>query len=76
MKKIITLTLAACHVAAMAAMTEAQDSIGAQELQEVVIEAPKVIRKSDMDVYHPSQSAVDNSKNGMQLLTNLMSSGR
>lgn len=72
MKKIITLTLAACHVAAMAAMTEAQDSIGAQELQEVVIEAPKVIRKSDMDVYHPSQSAVDNSKNGMQLLTNLM----
>ncbi len=25
-----------------------------------------------MDVYHPSKSAVDNSKNGMQLLRNLM----
>lgn len=25
-----------------------------------------------MDVYHPSKSAVDNSKNGMQLLNNLL----
>lgn len=72
MKKIITLILAACHVTGLSARAEAQDSITSQELQEVVIEAPKVIRKSDMDVYHPSQSAVDNSKNGMQLLTNLM----
>ena len=31
-----------------------------------------MIRKADMDVYHPSRSAVDNSKNGMQLLNNLM----
>ena len=43
-----------------------------QELHEIVIKASKVIRKSDMDVYHPSQSAVENSNNGMQLLDNLM----
>lgn len=48
------------------------DSIPTQELQEVVIQAPKVIRKADMDVYHPSKSAMDLSKNGMQLLRNLM----
>ena len=54
------------------AQTEASDSIAAQELQEIVIEAPRVVRKADMDVYHPSKSAVDNSKNGMQLLNNLM----
>ncbi|MCM1356062.1 MAG: outer membrane beta-barrel family protein [Staphylococcus sp.] len=51
---------------------EAADTIAARELNEVVIQAPKVIRKADMDVYNPSKSAVDNSKNGMQLLRNLM----
>lgn len=54
------------------ARNEQNDSLPAQELQEIVIEAPKVIRKADMDVYHPSKSAVENSKNGMQLLNNLM----
>lgn len=54
------------------AQTETSDSIHVHELQEIVIEAPKVIRKADMDVYHPSKSAVENSKNGMQLLNNLM----
>lgn len=54
------------------AQTVTADSIATRELQEIVIEAPKVIRKADMDVYHPSKSAVDNSKNGMQLLNNLM----
>ena len=51
---------------------ETSDSIVTNILDEIVIEAPKVIRKSDMDVYYPSKSAVDNSKNGMQLLNNLM----
>lgn len=60
-------------VAGMVAQDVTQvDSIADQELSEVVIEAPKVIRKSDMDVYHPSKSAVENSANGMQLLRNLM----
>ena len=48
------------------------DTIAAQHLNEIVVHAPKVIRKSDMDVYYPSRSAVENSRNGMQLLTNLM----
>lgn len=67
---IIVSTLLGC-VGAMA-QTETSDTITVRELQEIVIEAPKVVRKADMDVYHPSRSAVDNSKNGMQLLNNLM----
>ncbi|MDE6383526.1 MAG: outer membrane beta-barrel family protein [Paramuribaculum sp.] len=51
---------------------ESADTIAAQQLQEIVIEAPKVIRKADMDVYHPSKSAVAISANGIQLLSNLM----
>lgn len=54
------------------AESEQPDSADVQELHEIVIEAPRVIRKADMDVYHPSRSAVENSKNGMQLLGNLM----
>lgn len=50
----------------------ANDTILAHELDEFVIEAPKVIRKADMDIYHPSKSAVDHSQNGLQLLNNLM----
>lgn len=48
------------------------DTVAAQKLNEIVVKAPKVIRKSDMDIYYPSESAVANSKNGMQLLNNLM----
>lgn len=58
--------------AAAFAQEQTNDSIDTNVLDEIVIEAPKVIRKSDMDVYYPSKSAVDNSKNGMQLLNNLM----
>lgn len=54
------------------AQTSPADTIPAEELREVVIQAPKVIHKADMDVYHPSQSAVDNARNGVQLLSNLM----
>ncbi|MBD5203556.1 MAG: hypothetical protein HDS82_01595, partial [Bacteroidales bacterium] len=38
------------------------DTIPDYNLGEVVVQAPKVIHKADMDVYHPSKSAVDNSK--------------
>lgn len=51
---------------------EAPDSVAVQTLDEFVIEAPEVIRKADMDIYHPSKSAVEHSKNGLQLLGNLM----
>lgn len=66
-KKILIIALAVCAAQAMA-----QDPEEAKMLEEVVVQAPKVIRKADMDVYHPSRSAVENSRNGLQLLGNLM----
>ncbi len=72
MKKIATsIIMSACAISS-SAQTEANDTISARQLGEVIIEAPKVIRRADMDVYHPSQTAVDASKNGLQLLSNLM----
>ena len=56
----------------IAVAQEHTDTIPSHQLQEIVIQAPKVIRKADMDIYYPSQSAVDNSKSGLQLLNNLM----
>lgn len=67
----ISLAVMLFPFAAMA-QTAQSDTTVAHELQEIVIQAPKVIRKADMDVYHPSQNAVELSKNGMQLLNNLM----
>lgn len=69
---ILVLTIATMATAMMSAQTEVSDTIQNHQLEEIVIEAPKVIHKADMDVYHPSQSAVANSKNGVQLLSNLM----
>ena len=69
--KIVLLTLLLISVASNA-QVETTDSIETNMLNEIVIEAPKVIRKADMDVYYPSKSAVNNSKNGMQLINNLM----
>lgn len=72
MKNFLTLISLLASVALSALSQEPIDSIGVQELKEIEIQAPKVIHKADMDVYHPSQSAVDNAKNGVQLLSNLM----
>lgn len=73
MKPLLLLILSAAASSATAtAQTERQDTVAGQTLTEIVIEAPKVIHKADMDIYHPSQSAVDNAKNGVQLLANLM----
>jgi hypothetical protein len=52
-------------------VTDSIDS-DATDLNEVVILAPKVIHRSDMDVFYPSASSVEYSKNGVQLLNNLM----
>lgn len=52
--------------------TEPVDSLPDHTLGEVVIQAPRIIRKADMDVYRPSKSAVEHSANGVQLLRNLM----
>ena len=56
----------------IAVAQEHTDTIPSHQLQEIVIQAPKVIRKADMDIYYPSQSTIDNSKSGLQLLNNLM----
>lgn len=76
MTKTILTKMMATTVAGMlpliAAAQEVSDSIATLELKEIVVQAPKVIRKSDMDVYYPSKSAVENSNNGIQLLSNLM----
>lgn len=69
----IAMMAMALQVPAIAIAQENTDTTAtAHQLNEVVVKAPKVIRKADMDVYYPSASAVQNSRNGMQLLTNLM----
>ncbi|MDE6305753.1 MAG: outer membrane beta-barrel family protein, partial [Muribaculaceae bacterium] len=70
-RKVMMLA-AAIMLTDIANAQELNDTISVHELNEIVIQAPKVIRKADMDVYHPSKSAVENSKNGIQLLNNLM----
>lgn len=72
MKHAISLVAALTSALHVFAQAEVPDTILSQELNEVVVQASKVIRKADMDVYHPSKSAVENSHNGMQLLNNLM----
>ena len=47
------------------------DTIPHHDLQEVVVSAPKVLHKADMDLFIPSPDAKALSKNGMQLLQNL-----
>lgn len=70
--KQIIMTALTLHVSVVGTAQSLTDSIATQELNEIVVQAPKVIRKADMDVYYPSRSAIENSRNGMQLLTNLM----
>ena len=72
MKRFISNSLIFIPLVAFA-QTQVPDT--AEVLHEIVVEAPKVIRKADMDVYHPSVSAVENSKNGLQLLRNCMIPG-
>ena len=72
MKKFLIALFLSSLTFAASAQEEAVDSVKTNLLEEIVIEAPKLIRKADMDVYYPSKSAIDNSKNGMQLLNNLM----
>lgn len=61
---IFTLNVAA----AFPAESNPQDSVDTITLDEVNVTAARVIRKADMDIYHPSENAVENSSNGLQLL--------
>ena len=80
MKKFILLiAIAATTLAAMARETAAvPDSIPSDSLAsgvtlgEIVVQAPRIVRKADMDVLYPSKSAIENSQNGMALLNRLM----
>lgn len=71
MKRLLFLAIVSAAIPSAFA-NEPSDTIEALELDEIVIEAPKVIHKADMDLYKPSKNAVEYSKNGMQLLRNLM----
>jgi hypothetical protein len=74
MKKFCLTLLSSILSITSLAQTEVTepDSIATHELQEVVIEAPRIVHKADMDVFYPSSSAIEQSKNGMQLVRNLM----
>ena len=65
------LSLLFCIPSVAVAQSENIDTVPSRGLQEVVVSAPTVLRKSDMDLYIPSSSAKALSKNGMQLLQNL-----
>ncbi len=57
--RIITFLIFMLMVLAiMAQQPVTGDSIAAQALDEIVVSAPKVIRKADMDVFYPSRTAV------------------
>ena len=71
MKRLLFLAIVSAAIPSAFA-SEPSDTIEDLELDEIVIEAPKVIHKADMDLYKPSKSAVEYSKNGIQLLRNLM----
>lgn len=66
---ITALLLLGC--AAAYGQQAVMDTLATRQLQEVVVKAPRVVRKADCDVYYPSQSAVDYSKDGVQLIRNL-----
>lgn len=71
MKRQIFTLVSVSGFLLMTAQNSTPDSIMTTSLDEIVVEAPKVIVKADMDVYFPSKNAVNNSKNGFQLLSNL-----
>ena len=41
-------------------------------LGEIIVSAPKVIHKADMDVYYPDKRVVESSQNGLTLISNMM----
>ncbi|MDO4320120.1 MAG: outer membrane beta-barrel protein [Bacteroidales bacterium] len=72
MKNLILALSLLSSSAAMAATTAEADSLGSQQLDEIVVSAPRVVRKADMDVFYPNSSIVSQSQNGMLLLRNMM----
>lgn len=69
---ILSFTIALSSSLSLSAQKAPADTVKARQLDDFVIEAPKVVKKADMDVFYPSESAVTHSKDGMTLLRNLM----
>lgn len=69
---ILSFTIALSSALSLSAQKAPADTVKARQLDDFVIEAPKVVKKADMDVFYPSESAVTHSKDGMTLLRNLM----
>ena len=66
------MTMALLCAAGVEAQEVAPDTVTESKvLQEVVVSAPKVIKKIDKDLYYPSAEAKRLSANGLQLLNNL-----
>lgn len=63
-------TLLQAQTAAPADSTD--EAATTHDLEAVVVQPSRVIRKADMDLFYPSESAVQQSKDGLQLLRNLM----
>lgn len=72
MKKALLTIVLSVSILSVYPQSLDSDSVSYKLLDELTIEASKVIRKADMDVYIPSKDAVDKSRNGIQLLSNLM----
>lgn len=70
-KKYILMCIACTIVSATYAQDNKPDTIQQRNLQEVVVTAPKVIKKIDKDIYIPTSDAKKLSANGLQLISNL-----
>ncbi|MDE6716341.1 MAG: hypothetical protein K2J74_07670, partial [Muribaculaceae bacterium] len=72
MKKFL-FCIAATVLASPASLMAQTDSISSSvNLEEIEVEAPKVVRKADMEMYFPSEALLKQSKDGLQLLQNMM----
>lgn len=70
-KPLLTAFICMTAFAFLQAEKNSADTVTVYNLDEIEVKASKVIRKADMDVYHPSQSAAELSANGLQLLSRL-----
>ena len=71
LRHLLVFLLIIISASGLTAQESADSVAGTRNLDEVVVSAPKVLHKSDMDLYIPSPNAKAMSKNGIQLLQNL-----
>ncbi len=72
LRHLLVFLLIIISASGLTAQESADSVAGTRNLDEVVVSAPKVLHKSDMDLYIPSPNAKAMSKNGIQLLQNLI----